>query len=152
MSYQTGHSVTVSDDNGTSGTIFDLADYGVTVLDGSDFPHSPEPYTETVNVSHKIGGYTYYNNPLPATLTLRLCVEAADQSTLNTALLNIASATATAQKTRIYPDLYPDVYWIGRRISGIPGITKGRKALIFDMVFALDDPRQYDRDTEEPIS
>jgi hypothetical protein len=146
MAYQTGNSVTVSDENETSGATVDLATYGLTLI-GGDFPMEAEPDVETVNMPFKVGGYTYWNTARPTTLTMDVVVEADSVTGLMTYLQAIAAATATSQVTMIMPDLYPAHYWLGRRTSGIPGIPKGQRALAFTMTFVCDDATVHDRES-----
>ena len=124
----------------TGGSEVDFADYGLTVLDFS-LPWEGEPFTETVNLPGRAGGYTYTNEAKPATLTLDVIVSHATSATLQANILTIAEKLPPLDTLQIHVDGV-GYYWLGKRISGIGAglFAAGLTAVEFQIVFAVDDP------------
>jgi len=132
------HSMTITDTDGAHGV--DLSDYEMYLIDG-DFPLLPAPHSETVNLPGINGGYTYVSLPDAEPLTLTLICNAGSTSLVAAALQALAAATPISTEVRLYPDVWPELYWVGRRTSRISGLPIGTQALQFELEFTLDDPR-----------
>jgi hypothetical protein len=139
------HSFSVADiDDDAGATREYMADYGLTVI-GGNWPFVPIPYTDSVNVPHRAGGYTYVGESMPDTFVLQCALHVEDASPTLSDLFalfdEVFALMPTNQKKRIYLDGVDDRYWIGLRVSGVHGVPVGNQALIpFDIVFQLDSP------------
>jgi len=126
------------------GSSVDMATYGLTVM-GQELPLEGEPYTETVNLPARVGGYTYINEAKPAMLTLDVIVTASTNANLHTALDAIIAALPPLTTLQIHVDGVGK-YWLGRRVSGIQAglFCAGLNTTQFSIAFACDDPTAYD--------
>ncbi len=138
MSYQTGFSFAVEAEGG--GSRVEMSSYGLCVVD-FDLPLLGEPYTETVDVPGKVGGYSYTNNPRPAELTLYCVVEGTTNADMRSKIDSVGAALVATTKYQIHIDGEAD-YWIGKRISGIQSgrYYGGMRACRFEIIFICENP------------
>lgn len=145
-------SIVVKDVDG--GAVKDLSTLGITLLDG-EFPFLPAPVSITKNVPTMVGGYTYQNEPLPATIMVTLFVDGGSTNGIVgifEAIRQLDIALPIATKRRLHPDIYGgEIYWTAYRSSGINSIPVGGRGAQFELEFVLDDPRPYNATTNVAI-
>jgi len=151
MAYQTTNSFSTEDEDGGSGSRVDWAQHGICLQAGNDWPFVPGPSVEALNIPGMPGGYPYVNYCGPEQLTLACVVEGATMTDMLDALDELADETPATELKRWYIDGITDRYWLGRRMSGIRGEPIARKALQFNLVIFLDDPRPRSASTGNPI-
>ena len=142
MAEFTGNSLTIE--------TTDLAAYGLCVVGGS-LPLIAPPVTNTVNLPGMVGGYSYQNLPDAGVLTLQCYCVGSSTSDLAANLQDIFALMPITEEVDILPDIYPELYWVGRRTSGIIALPFGAKAVEFELTFTCDDPRALSRDTDNPL-